>query len=117
MTVKIKFVLFVLEQVKELWKHSRMIYTPWKWGKINMERYVMNVLFSVVMLTVFCAFVHGTFNPLECFGLNFSNKDPGNCYLRDETTVGVSDGTYTTSFRGGAYATCRDTLVGHGVHH
>lgn len=118
--IKIQFVLFVLEQLRALKKHSTLIYMPWKWSELNLEQYVMNVVWSIVLLAIFCGFVHGTFNPFTCFGYNFTNRDPGNCYLRDAYPADggfVAEDSYyeeTPMYRRGvgvAPTTCRQTLA------
>jgi hypothetical protein len=79
--IKIFFVLFVLRQVMELVKHSAQILTPWKWGSLNIKKYVRKVVWSVLGFVIFCYMMHNTVHPAKCFMFFAERNDPGNCYL------------------------------------
>jgi len=89
--LKLQFILFILEQIRGLMLMGAMLHMPWLWGKINPEEYILKVVAALLVLTMFCAFVHNTFNPLVCFQYNFTKVDPGNCYLRDSYEAGGED--------------------------
>ena len=78
--LKIYFVLFVLRQAKELVKHSTQIFMPWKWGSLDIQRYIMNVVWSAVGFVMFCYMLHNTAHPAKCFMFFAERNDPGNCY-------------------------------------
>lgn len=79
--VKVHFILFVIKQVGKLMKHSTQLLTPWNWGKLDIGRYLMNVVWSVIAFMIYCKLLHNTANIGKCFGLTDSRADPGNCYL------------------------------------